>query len=66
MIDRPPHQAEHQDVQPAALQQVDLVCETQLDEAWKTRHTEKYNDTFTGAGNIFALRIKRKNSPENE
>lgn len=33
MIHRPPHEAQHQDLQPAALQQVDLVRQTQLYEA---------------------------------
>lgn len=33
MIHGPPHQAQHQDLQPAALQQVDLIRQTQLYEA---------------------------------
>lgn len=33
MVHGPPHQAQHQDLQPAALQQVDLVGQTQLHEA---------------------------------
>lgn len=32
VVHGPPHQAQHQDLQPAALQQVDLVGQTQLHE----------------------------------
>lgn len=34
MIHRSPHQAQHQDLQPAALEQVDLISQTQLHKAW--------------------------------
>lgn len=35
MVHRPPHQTDHQHLQPATLQQVDLVQETQLHKTWE-------------------------------
>lgn len=35
MVHWPPHQSDHQHLQPAALQQVHLVQETELDKPWR-------------------------------
>ena len=48
-LDGPPDEADHQHLQPRALQQLHLVVEGQLQETWRDTHSEKNYPSPTAA-----------------